>query len=173
MKALLCGAVCALALGAAGTAGAATIYRTDTVDVSSLSVNYGKSPWPIDVSGVAHTPEIVMGPQDVMLLTLTFSAPLPIEDGVFLTPTMTRGGDDWAVYFFDTAYTEPGNMTGGLVDIYNSGSDFVTPWAIPFSFVGTPEPASWALMLAGIGLTGALLRRRMGRARNEHAAVVP
>ncbi|MGL6043058.1 MAG: PEPxxWA-CTERM sorting domain-containing protein, partial [Sandaracinobacteroides sp.] len=26
-----------------------------------------------------------------------------------------------------------------------------------------PEPASWALMIAGFGLTGAMLRRRAGR----------
>lgn len=38
------------------------------------------------------------------------------------------------------------------------------------SVVGVPEPASWALMIAGFGLTGAALRRRRGLAARAFAA---
>ena len=32
---------------------------------------------------------------------------------------------------------------------------------------GVPEPANWALMIAGFGLTGAAIRRRRGKVRTE------
>jgi PEP-CTERM motif len=36
---------------------------------------------------------------------------------------------------------------------------------------GVPEPASWALMLGGFGLTGAALRRGNGRRRQQTVSV--
>jgi hypothetical protein len=39
----------------------------------------------------------------------------------------------------------------------NSGAIFETPGVVTH---GVPEPATWAMMLAGFGLTGAMLRRR-------------
>ena len=37
---------------------------------------------------------------------------------------------------------------------------FGNTFGAPPSNGGVPEPASWALMIAGFGLTGAMLRRR-------------
>ncbi len=39
----------------------------------------------------------------------------------------------------------------------------------PIPVSGVPEPASWALMIAGFGLAGAILRRRAGRAVAQQA----
>ncbi len=41
------------------------------------------------------------------------------------------------------------------------GQDSVDTWVVRGEFnPGVPEPASWALLIAGFGLTGAVLRRR-------------
>jgi hypothetical protein len=56
--------------------------------------------------------------------------------------------------------------TLSMIDTNTDGSfnDFVLT-DISFSSVGVPEPSSWALMLLGVGLSGAALRRRRAPVR--------
>jgi PEP-CTERM motif-containing protein len=52
---------------------------------------------------------------------------------------------------------------GGLVDtviVHSPEPDFFVMDDVTFHAGGVPEPASWALMIAGMGLAGATLRRR-------------
>ena len=68
---------------------------------------------------------------------------------------------DWASYTFDiTSYVVTGSntLTFGEVDnqlFLNVGVDNVS-----VTDGGVPEPATWAMMIAGFGLAGATLRRR-------------
>lgn len=60
------------------------------------------------------------------------------------------GGVNELVFRVRNAASPTGNPTGLRVEILGSA---VTPTAIP-------EPASWAMLIAGFGLTGAMARRR-------------
>ena len=57
--------------------------------------------------------------------------------------------------------------TGGLYQNVGDTSAYANDWAVgsqyinyAFRVAGVPEPASWALMIVGIGLAGAAMRRR-------------
>jgi Laminin B (Domain IV)/PEP-CTERM motif len=68
----------------------------------------------------------------------------------------------------------------GINADWKTGGDFVTLDSVALCDSGgcdltsgaVPEPASWALMLAGFGLTGAALRNANGRRRKSGAAVL-
>lgn len=57
------------------------------------------------------------------------------------------------------AYTASalGDAYGSVLSV---NGDLGNPGAYPFDVAAVPEPATWALMIAGFGLTGASLRRR-------------
>ena len=59
--------------------------------------------------------------------------------------------------FAPTAFNLPDGVTVNAGD-YLVNNRFIDPLAAPGG--GVPEPASWALMIAGFGLAGAALRRR-------------
>ena len=48
----------------------------------------------------------------------------------------------------------PGNTSANLATYAKSTTQIV------FESTNVPEPASWAMLIAGFGLTGAMLRRR-------------
>lgn len=50
----------------------------------------------------------------------------------------------------------------GAYGLHLEGEDFIETGAGSFVFGAVPEPATWAMMLAGFGLIGATLRRRRG-----------
>ena len=72
-------------------------------------------------------------------------------------------GDELSTILYDSA--RPGQDLYGLQVDDISAHPGASGYHIPFRVIGTaagaiPEPASWALLIAGFGLTGAALRRR-------------
>jgi hypothetical protein len=70
-----------------------------------------------------------------------------------------------AVTWGDTIWLVGGINYNGKVNWYPStffanGNFNYAPLTLPTAPGGVPEPASWALMIAGFGLTGAAMRRR-------------
>lgn len=62
----------------------------------------------------------------------------------------------------DALNVKTANMVSGLLSNY-SGHYGSSSFTGPATFLATPEPASWALMIAGFGLVGSSLRRRAWR----------
>jgi len=76
-------------------------------------------------------------------------------------PCGTQVADNYVVTE-NGLYVNPGDTSAYVAD-WAVGSQY-TNYAF---FVGTPEPATWAMMMLGLGLTGAFLRRR------AHASLRP
>jgi hypothetical protein len=69
---------------------------------------------------------------------------------------------------FNTTFDEFYGFTGSRFDsicVKNLNSDFLLIDNVQIGSA-VPEPASWALMIVGFGLTGAALRRRHAAAVN-------
>ena len=68
------------------------------------------------------------------------------------------GASDWFAIGFGTVVTlaAPGSVYAMVNDTFhrNNGGAFTA------NVSAVPEPASWAMLIAGFGLTGAALRRR-------------
>ena len=89
-------------------------------------------------------------------------------DGVQQGSSVTLGGPPygtditdgspgpWAAANFTYTASSTGVVTFALVDtnLDGNGNDF------SFAGAGTPEPATWAMMLVGVGAIGASLRKR-------------
>jgi hypothetical protein len=95
-------------------------------------------------------------------LTMTLDASNACAGG---GPVMIQPGENFYVY----AFLETLAIQGGTVNATNSFYVNFTPdtpqsvieaFATGANPVGVPEPASWAMLIAGFGLTGAMLRRR-------------
>lgn len=93
----------------------------------------------------------------------------PESNRFTLTLTPRRGG--FAGHFdFRTGQPENGDrgyVSGGMFTA--TGNDFFLPALFDGIAPGVPEPASWALMIAGFGATGVALRRRNTRNTAAHA----
>jgi hypothetical protein len=76
-----------------------------------------------------------------------------------LTPSLAPYADVGATYTGSfTISLAPGDTFGAYIDSVDSVAG---PGAIEFGIsLGTPEPATWAMMLSGFGLVGLALRRR-------------
>jgi hypothetical protein len=65
-------------------------------------------------------------------------------------------------------YWSGGHFHSGCDNCLNDGqyydADVVAHFSQTLNAGGVPEPASWALMISGFGMTGAMLRRRRGAA---------
>lgn len=76
--------------------------------------------------------------------------------GLF-TPAGVLGGFTPGLASLTAAFTQTGELVEGEPQPAISGSfTFSTPPTVP----GVPEPAAWAMLIAGFGLTGAAMRRR-------------
>ena len=92
------------------------------------------------------------------------------EDGVTYTTVLEARlamgtGQPLAAQSFDTAGATARFVRLEILNNYGQGTYAERDWnsglsEVQFSGAAVPEPASWALMIAGFGLAGAALRRR-------------
>lgn len=77
-----------------------------------------------------------------------------------LPPREVQQGGLVRSYFADTFF-------GGFTELIDPAIFNGPPTPVPFRLVleSVPEPASWAMMIAGFGLLGAAARRRTGQVR--------
>jgi hypothetical protein len=110
---------------------------------------------------------------------------MPKEPGTITgTETVDGPGMDSFAFTVDSPYTFSFEATSGVFEfpIYSAGTapgaytvDFTAtgPGTIGYTLTtaGVPEPATWAMMLAGVGGIGAAMRRRPVKARIGKASV--
>nr|WP_310522893.1 PEPxxWA-CTERM sorting domain-containing protein [Polymorphobacter sp.] len=84
-------------------------------------------------------------------------AAMPLTTGCVVNPnTLTVTGCGWTKYTVAFTGTAQSLVLAGRASYF----DNVTFGASGPSVGGVPEPASWAMLIAGFGLTGAAMRRR-------------
>ena len=96
-----------------------------------------------------------------LLYDLDFEGTFPFLDGfVIQSPTIGSGGPFWCVGI--------GGCTGAAIEAIQPGgvrsfqmSAHSGQFVIGSVGGGVPEPATWALMIGGLGLAGVALRRRL------------
>ena len=57
----------------------------------------------------------------------------------------------------------------GLISQWSADGDFDLDWSLNPMTAGVPEPTSWAMLIAGFGLTGVSMRRRQAQLRRVTA----
>ena len=131
----------------------------------------GGGAYSLDLVGYGSTGEIEQSINTVAGKTYTLSLEYSANNGVS-NPTAAiivngaalgslTGGTTWKQ--FSTTFTGTGApMTVAFDETYgaNSGGVFLDN----ISVAAVPEPATWAMLILGLGLTGVMLRRRSGLA---------
>lgn len=138
-----------------GTLAGTLLSDNNTIAVSAINRH-------ATVSAPGNTP--VAGPALPLVTTIAaYLASLPT------TPQVTRDGSHMELLGCDSIYCSEGlffdttGVFGGPIAVVGYGEQAMqaafdaNSWSIA---AAVPEPASWALMIAGFGLTGAALRRR-------------
>ena len=95
-----------------------------------------------------YTPTSSSSCPDSQLQTLTLT---PGKSGFTALMTGAQSGYDGPGYVIDGVFTPQSFGTPFLIPAVITGIDFPP---------GVPEPATWAMLIAGFGLTGAAMRRR-------------
>ncbi|SFJ66720.1 PEP-CTERM protein-sorting domain-containing protein [Sphingomonas sp. NFR04] len=137
----------------------------------------------------AGVPVVISGPNEVQTFNL-FRGDLAEWDGNWNVPFTYTGpvlnaslsDADWSVYdwFFKPGVlpydncSQPGpigalcgrhtNWFWNAGGIYSTGSD-EEPFMFSLELIAVPEPSSWALLIAGVAMVGATVRRRSGSTR--------
>jgi len=147
------------------------VVALDFGDVDVALASNGGSASALNVYGPAHPPELaidgIFPPVDLQLylsagtsgdyLDITFSHPTTLASlSIFGRKYCCSDRD---VFSFDIRNATGGSIYSGILDANNSDHVGSMSFDKPVS-AGVPEPAAWALMLAGFGGMGAALRRR-------------
>jgi hypothetical protein len=97
-----------------------------------------------------------------LLLTSSASGTRFYIDGaeVFSSTIVAANGPGGTPTYFGRQFEPFGEFFRGSIDAIRIYGSVVLPSDVTEPVSGVPEPASWAMLIAGFGLTGAALRRR-------------
>ena len=180
-------AVAAMML-AASSAGAATFY-TDTTPTGELAVPGSVSYSFAGPSATGHIKFELAGYRTLDGVNCcTDTINVDLNGTLLLSASYNLGGGGINTVYsgspFVTYYksgspaTYNGTATGGLIDITLDGANFAKSNVLTFNYTGgnqglgdeafgvnrvsatVPEPASWAMMIVGLGMIGVATRRR-------------
>ena len=160
IKTLTSVAVAAAFLSLATTAAHATITITYGPTGAITSSDDGGPP----IDGIEDTRILVVNNSLKTVNSLHLTSTTCI--GCFDNDVPSIGGDHGyggAITVFSNINNSPvygltANFTGGLAP--GASTIFALEEKVSIAQLGTPEPATWAMMLTGFGLVGAGLRRR-------------
>jgi PEP-CTERM motif len=178
----------AFALSLAGTGHAAVLYAFDGTIVrpNSTGLIIYNIKWTyitpsfLVLTPASGTDELTLSPAQLNSCTVTKFIGSTVIGGVgCANQNLVRSGTDSFVNFRVADVAEPSGFTTGFLSapvgaffnfgVYNdsfpvgAGSNFGT---LTVSLAPVPEPASWAMMIAGFGIVGATLRRRAAKLRH-------
>ena len=164
MKKVIAAAVVALTIGAASAAQAAVEIVNFTIsgDWFSSGSPFGMTPG-ADLTGTIYVDNALTGAASIVGI-----------DYVTGTRTWTLADidlDQTTVAFWSTTntfqnasirFTTPSNYITGTAQIRDGDDYMACNSCVTFrpEMAGVPEPATWAMLIAGFGLAGASLRRR-------------
>ena len=97
-----------------------------------------------------------------------------IGDGarsIFVTSGFVTGANELLFTGNDTSAGIFGDLVGGSFGTAQ-GAAYTFNADLTYSLRGVPEPASWAMMVAGFGLAGGAIRRRPGNANGSRLNIV-
>jgi hypothetical protein len=183
LKTFCVGTICAAGLAMASPAGAVIVGFGDTTttgldplghtfSTDTLGLSFDMAAQPFNTGFL--TPGDGMDVATIFQLTLNNG----VANGIKVTPADTfftdiTTGKTWAASFFTVGsvvqrvtFTAPAGTHISPNDIFKLKISYITPldvqrysWSANWDNT-VPEPAVWALMIAGFGLAGAALRRR-------------
>ena len=152
MKKLLYAAASAVAMMAmAPSANAATFINVDGLNGAfDISLDYTIGGGPVDISIIS------LGAADVDFTSVTFGS-----QALTITTDLLGTSIDTAILFPPVAFAA-GTYTLHLIGTSTAGGAFTGVLTAPPAI---PEPATWAMMLAGVAAVGTAMRRRSYSAR--------
>jgi len=172
MKVKVFGAVLA-ALACCSAASAATVVQKFTFTAKDFQAYSGPLPAPVDpVTGtfiVTYDPDVDQGPTTIGLQVIGLNIPNPgsgfvyddVGDGVLDIGTKPNAGGGFSIFEIGDYGLAIFNVRTaprlGYFQYLTAGGNYYTLDG-SLTVTSVPEPQTWALMLAGFGLSGAGLR---------------
>ncbi|WP_375391279.1 PEPxxWA-CTERM sorting domain-containing protein [uncultured Sphingomonas sp.] len=128
-----------------------TTNYSGTVAVNNFTSTLGSAYTPVTASYINNSNSIIFGDKCTGAVCDVSSGTSQFYNAFYFN---TSGDVTFSMYL---VYSAPGTNS-----VYYSTSNVVTRRAVVAS--PTPEPASWAMMIAGFGLVGVAMRRRVALA---------
>jgi PEP-CTERM motif len=137
-------------------------YNTNFLGINPITDDFNYTPVTIDTGGL----DLTAGKQYVAFFSGSGMGN-PTSDGAAMQTTFTYAGSTFVTFVYDDANGVSPNVDTENWNLSTPGNvptaafDFGAP-----SVAGVPEPATWAMLLAGFGAIGFMLRssRRKGAA---------